>query len=146
MFDSTSSLSILKNLLGQMKEVGFPKMWNLYRIPVRLTYARIWHYLTKLLNISEFTRPCIKWNPPNSEIGWHREVSVPGAFKLDHLHPIKPLLFWKFSKIFTFILGGQFLLPQRANYQKREFFQPQNWMRQRLFSDLGIQTGPFASH
>ena len=27
----------------------------------------------------------------------------------------KPLLFWKFSNFFTFILGGQFLLPQRAN-------------------------------
>ena len=37
------------------------------------------------------------------------------AFKLDHLHPIKPLLFWKIFTIFTFILGGQFLLPQRAN-------------------------------
>ena len=40
---------------------------------------------------------------------------MPGAFNLDHLHPIKPLLFWKIFTIFTFILGGQFLLPQRAN-------------------------------
>ena len=45
---------------------------------------------------------------------------MPGAFKLDHLHPIKPLLFWKFFNFFTFILGGQFLLPQRANNGKRE--------------------------
>ena len=128
-----------------------------------------------------------------------------GAFKLDHLQPIKLILFPNFSIFFTFILGGQFLLPQRANngkreihptpklnetegFQclwhsnwticsplshfcshifstftlsywgaisyyprrpimgKREFFQLQNWMRQRVFSAWGIQTGPFAAH
>ena len=40
---------------------------------------------------------------------------MPGAFKLEHLQPFKPILFKKFSTFFTFILGGQFLLPQRAN-------------------------------
>ena len=45
---------------------------------------------------------------------------MPGAFKLDHLQPFKPILFWQISKIFTFILGGHFLLPQRANTEKRE--------------------------
>ena len=35
MFDSTSSISILKNILGQMKEVGFSKMWNLYAPYIR---------------------------------------------------------------------------------------------------------------
>ena len=54
------------------------------------------------------------------------------------------LLFYKFSIIFTFILGGQFLLPQRAKIEKMEFIQPQKWMRQRVFSAWGIQTGPFA--
>ena len=39
-------------------------------------------------------------------------ISVPGALKLDHLQPVKPILFTKFSNFFTFILGGQFLLPQ----------------------------------
>ena len=43
---------------------------------------------------------------------------MPGAFKLDHLQPIKPLLFPNFYNFFTFILGGQFLLPQRANNGK----------------------------
>ena len=38
----------------------------------------------------------------------------------------------------------QFLLPQRTINGKREFLQPQKWMRQRVFSALGIQTGPFA--
>ena len=44
---------------------------------------------------------------------------MPGAFKLDHLQPIKPLLFPNFYTFFTFILGGQFL-PQRAINGKRE--------------------------
>ena len=45
------------------------------------------------------------------------------TFKLDHLHPFKPLLFRKFSDFFTFILGGQFLLPQRAKNGKRGFIK-----------------------
>ena len=76
--------------------------------------------------------------------GWETGVSVPGAFKLDHLHPVKPILFPKFYNFFTFILGGQFLLPQGANNGKREFYQPQKWISQRVFSAWGIQTGPFA--
>ena len=43
------------------------------------------------------------------------------------------------------LLDFDLLLPQRANMEKRKFYQPQNWMRQRVFSALGIQTGPFAS-
>ena len=50
-----------------------------------------------------------------------------------------------FSNYFTFILGSPFLLPQRANNQKREFSKLQRWMKQRGFSARGIQTGPFAS-
>ena len=76
-------------------------------------------------------------NSSNPKSGWDRGFLVPGAFKLDHLYTIKPLLLWKFSIFFTFILGGQFLLPQRANNGEREFFQPQNWMRQRGFECLG---------
>ena len=59
---------------------------------------------------------------------------MPGTFKLDHLPSIQPLLFWKFSNFFTFMLGGQFLLPQRANNGKREFFQLKKWIRQWVFS------------
>ena len=71
-----------------------------------------------------------KENSSNLKSGWDRGFSVPGAFKLDHLHPFKPLLFWKFSKFFTFILGGQFLLPQRANNGKRGILQLQKRMTQ----------------
>ena len=70
---------------------------------------------------------------------------MPGAFKLDHLQPIKPLLFQYFFTFSTFILGDHFLLPQKANYQKWEFFQLQNRMRQGVFSAWGIQTRPFAA-
>ena len=54
-------------------------------------------------------------------------ISVPGAFKLDHLQPIKPMFFPKFSNFFTFIQGGQFLLPQRGDdwKWKLEFSQPE---------------------
>ena len=54
-----------------------------------------------------------------------------GKFKLDHLLPFEPILSQKIFNFFSFILGGQFLLPQKANMEKREFIQLQNWMRQR---------------
>ena len=79
-----------------------------------------------------------KGNSPNFKIGWDRGFPVPGAFKLDHLHPSKPILLGQFFNFFTFILGGQFLLPQKANNGKREFTQLQKWMRQRGFSAFGI--------
>ena len=86
-----------------------------------------------------------KGNSPNSRNGLDRGVSVPGAFKLDHLQPAKPILFSNFYNFFTFMLGGRFLLPQRANNEKREFTQLQKWTRQRGLSAWGIQTGPFAA-
>ena len=50
-----------------------------------------------------------------------KDFSMPGAFKLDHLQPIKPLLFPNFYNFFTFMMGGQFLLPHRANIGKKQF-------------------------
>ena len=92
------------------------------------------------------SHPCWeRGNSPNSKIEWARGFSVPLAFKLDHLQPLEPLLFWTFPHFFTFILGSPFLLPQRANNQKRQFFQLQNWTRQRVLSAWGIQTAPFAA-
>ena len=64
-------------------------------------------------------------------------VSVPGAFKLDHLQPFKPILFWKISNFFTFILGSQFLLPQRANNGKREILATSNLDETEGFQCLG---------
>ena len=39
-------------------------------------------------------------------------VSVPGAFRLDHLHPVKPILFSKFYNFFTFILEANSYYPR----------------------------------
>ena len=79
-----------------------------------------------------------KWDSSNSRNGQHRGVLVPGAFKLDHLQSYEPILFQKIFTFFTFILGGQFLLPQRTNNGKREFSQPQKRMRHWVFSAWNI--------
>ena len=60
---------------------------------------------------------------PTSKVEWDRGFSVPGAFKLDYLQPFEPILSQKISNFSTFILGGQFLLPQRANNGKWDFTQ-----------------------
>ena len=86
-----------------------------------------------------------KGNSPNSQYGWDWGVSVHGVFKLDHLQPFKPILFWDFPNFFTFILGSPFLLPQRDNYEKGELSQLQKWIRQRGFCAWGLQTGPFGA-
>ena len=64
-------------------------------------------------------------------------VSVPGALKLDHLHPYKPILLMQFLICLTFILSSQSLLSQRVNSEKREFSQLQQWMGQMGFQCPG---------
>ena len=52
---------------------------------------------------------------PNFRNGRERGVWVPGAFKLDHLQPVKPILFSKFSNFFTFMLERPILItPERG--------------------------------
>ena len=58
---------------------------------------------------------------PNSQYGWDWGVSVPGAFKLDHLQPFKPILFWNFSNFFTFILGSPFFYPRGLIMRKGNY-------------------------
>ena len=48
----------------------------------------------------------------NFKIELDKGFSVTGVFKLDHLQPIGPILLQKIFNFFTFILGGQFLLPK----------------------------------
>ena len=55
----------------------------------------------------------------NFKIELDKGFSVTGVFKLDHLQPIGPILLQKIFNFFTFILGGQFLLPKGANNGKR---------------------------
>ena len=80
-----------------------------------------------------------------SQYGWDWGVSVPGAFEMDHLQPFKPLLFWKISNSFTFILWSQFLFPQRANNGSWEICPFPIWISLRGLSAWGIQTGPLAA-
>ena len=83
---------------------------------------------------------------PNSRVEWEWQLWVTGAFKLDHLQPMKIIFCKNFSNFSTFILGGQFLLPQRANNGEWGIIQLKNWMRVATLGDWGIQTGPFAAH
>ena len=62
---------------------------------------------------------------------------MPGALKLDHMQPFKPILFWNFSNSFTFMLGSPFLLPQRANNGKREILATSNLDETEGFQCLG---------
>ena len=104
-----------------------------------------------LRNLEYRLRPCTstipllgRWNSTNSR--WNKRISILRAFKLDHLQPIQPILFWKFSIITTFILGSHFLLPLRVTNGKVVFIQLQNVIRQVDFNAPGIQTGPFTAH
>ena len=75
---------------------------------------------------------------------FHLYTGMLGAFKMDYLQPFKHILYWQFSICFPFILGGNFLLPQRDNTQKG-ILSTQKWMRQRGLSALGIQIGPLVA-
>ena len=45
---------------------------------------------------------------------------MPGAFKLHHLHPVKPIVFPKFSNFFTFILEGPIIIAPERKGRIRE--------------------------
>ena len=80
-------------------------------------------------------------NSPNSQYGGDWGVSVPGAFKLDHLQPFKPILFWNFSNFWLSYPRGQFLYSPG----RREIGILPTWVRNRGLSAWGMQTGPFAA-
>ena len=63
----------------------------------------------------------IRFKVQDWKIGQDMGFSVPGAFKLDNLHPFKPLLFLEFSKIFTFILGPISYYPREPIMEKGNF-------------------------
>ena len=95
-------------------------------------------YLSKTFPGKLYEPPLMgRGNSSNLKTEWERGFSVPGAFKLDHLQPIKPLLFPNFYNFFTFILS--------AIIGKGAFSQPQKWMRQWVSSAMDIQTGPYVS-
>ena len=68
---------------------------------------------------------------------------MPGAFKLDHLHPVKPILLRIFSTLDYHAGGYQLLITPETDYEGKGFTQ--KWMRPRGFSAWGIQTRPFVA-
>ena len=59
-----------------------------------------------------------KWGKCILPIMNETQVSVPGAFKLDHLQLVKLILFLKFSTLLTFILGASISYYPRVDYTK----------------------------
>ena len=51
-----------------------------------------------------------KGNSSNFKTEWDRRFSVPGAFKLDHLQPIEPILFQKIFNFLHFHTGRPILI------------------------------------
>ena len=52
-------------------------------------------------------------------------LSVPGALKLDHLQPVEPMLFPKFSNFYIFILGNPILFtPERGRLKMGKWISP----------------------
>ena len=82
-----------------------------------------------------------KGNSPNSQYGWDWGVSVPGAFKLDHLQPVEPILFWNFSNFWLSCPRAHFLYSPG----KWENGTLPAWVGRRGLGAWGIQTGPFAA-
>ena len=92
--------------------------------PVKpILFSKFYNFFTFIMEAnSYYPRELImrKGNSSNSRNGLDRGASVPGAFKLDHLHPVKPILFSKFSNFFTFILGANSYYPRERKAENGE--------------------------
>ena len=89
-------------------------------------HSLFFHVLAWLLGQEAYT--CIKVLyrykgksilPVFTGIPLYKLPTLPGTFKVDHLHPFRPNLLLQFSIWFIILLGDQFLLPQsqRVNTQ-----------------------------
>ena len=78
-------------------------------------FYNFFHFYTgRPILITQWPRGIImrKGKSPNFRIGLDRGLSVPGAFKMDHLHPVEPILFSKFYNFFTFMLEANSYYPR----------------------------------
>ena len=86
--------------------------------PVKpMLFSKLYNFSTFILGANSYypiegktENGKMEFSQPECEIG----ISVPGAFKLDHLQPVEPILFLQISNFSLFYTGGQFLLPQRG--------------------------------
>ena len=85
------------------------------------SFAACWaDFVPKFFNLSELYTGGSHFLLPqrvSEKNGWDTVDSILGAFKLDHLYPVKLILSKKFSIILRFMLSSHFLLPQRSNKQ-----------------------------
>ena len=90
--------------------------------PVKsILFLKFYNFFTFILEAnSYYPRGLIlrKGNSPNKRNGPDRGFSVPGTFKLEHLQPVKPILFRNFSNF---------------------------WLWYLKLTAYGIQTGPFVA-
>ena len=68
------------------------------------------------------------------------QINEPGALKLDHMQPFKPILLTQFSTFCIFLH-----YPRGPIKGKGEFSQLQKWMRLRGFSAWDTQTGLYTT-
>ena len=74
-------------------------------------FLQLSHFHTGESNIIYPREPIMgKKDLSNFKIEWDKGFSVPGAFKQDHLQPIKLILFLNFFQIFHFHTGRPILI------------------------------------
>ena len=99
--------------------------------PVKpILFPRFSNFFTFILGANSYYPR--EWQTENGEMEitqslFESGISVPGAFKLDHLQPVEPILFPRFSNFFTFILGVNSYYPREWETEngKMEFSQPE---------------------
>ena len=85
-------------------ELEFPRLanispdrywWHFNSDERAILFSKFYNFFTFILEAnSYYPRGLIlrEGNSPNSKNGWDSGVSVPGAFKLNHLQPVNPIL------------------------------------------------------
>ena len=112
---TTASCAEEKELLQWTSKLirhrGF-STWGIQTGPFAADWAdfvpKRFHFLIFILGapISYYPRELKMRRRESPKSGWHTGVSVSGAFKLDHLQPVKMILWQKMSISLPFILGA----------------------------------------
>ena len=118
--------------IGLNRGVSVPGAFNLDHLQSakQILFSKFYNFFTFTPEAnSYYPRGLImrNGNSPNFRIEVDRGVSVPGAFKLDHLHPVKPILFSKFFNFFTLILEANSYYPRGLIMRKGIFSQLHKW-------------------
>ena len=115
--------------LQPVKPIFSPKFSNFYIFimgsPILITLER-WR-----LKLGKWNSPNLSETHPrerkaeNGKIKFSQPEWVPGTFKLDHLQPVRPVLFPKFSNFYIFILASPILsTPERRRLKIGKWNSP----------------------